>query len=128
MLPAVLDYLRALHDRITTALEAADGAAKFRRDTWQRAEGGGGESRVLRDGAVFEQAGINFSHVRGGALPASASAHRPELAGAGFEAWASRSWSIRAIRMCPPHMPMCGSSWPRRTASQARGGSAEAST
>ena len=86
MLPAVLDYLRALHDRITTALEAADGAAKFRRDTWQRAEGGGGESRVLRDGAVFEQAGINFSHVRGGALPASASAHRPELAGAGFEA------------------------------------------
>jgi coproporphyrinogen III oxidase len=86
MLPAVLDYLRALHDRITTALEAADGAAKFRRDTWQRAEGGGGESRVLCDGAVFEQAGINFSHVRGGALPASASAHRPELAGAGFEA------------------------------------------
>jgi coproporphyrinogen III oxidase len=53
---------------------------------WRRAEGGGGESRVLRDGAVFEQAGINFSHVRGGALPASASAHRPELAGAGFEA------------------------------------------
>jgi coproporphyrinogen III oxidase len=86
MLPAVLDYLRALHDRLTTALEAVDGAAKFRRDTWQRAEGGGGESRVLRDGTVFEQAGINFSHVRGGALPASASAHRPELAGAGFEA------------------------------------------
>jgi coproporphyrinogen III oxidase len=78
--------LRSLHDRITTAIEAADGSVKFRRDVWQRAEGGGGESRVLRDGAVFEQAGINFSHVRGGALPASASAQRPDLAGAGFEA------------------------------------------
>ena len=86
MLPVVLDYLRALHDRLTTTLEAVDGQATFRRDTWHRAEGGGGESRVLRDGAVFEQAGINFSHVRGGALPSSASAHRPELAGAGFEA------------------------------------------
>src|SRR5690349_23484053 len=86
MLPDVLDYLRSLHDRITTAIEAADGSATFRRDVWRRAEGGGGESRVLRDGAVFEQAGINFSHVRGGALPASASAQRPDLAGAGFEA------------------------------------------
>ncbi len=83
---AVIAYLRSLHDTITTALEAADGGATFRRDSWQRPEGGGGESRVLRDGAVFEQAGINFSHVMGGKLPASATAQRPELAGAGFEA------------------------------------------
>ena len=84
--PAVITYLRGLHDSITAALEAADGAGKFRRDAWQRPEGGGGESRVLREGAVFEQAGINFSHVLGGRLPASATAQRPELAGASFEA------------------------------------------
>ena len=83
---AVIAYLRGLHDRITGALEAADGGARFRRDTWQRPEGGGGESRVLRDGRVFEQAGINFSHVMGGKLPASATAQRPELVGASFEA------------------------------------------
>ena len=82
----VVAWLRALHDRITAALEEVDGGAKFRRDAWQRPEGGGGESRVLREGAVFEQAGINFSHVTGDRLPASATAQRPELAGAGFEA------------------------------------------
>src|SRR5512135_715007 len=62
---AVTAYLRGLHDRITAALETADGRGRFRRDSWQRAEGGGGESRVLQEGGVFEQAGINFSHVRG---------------------------------------------------------------
>ena len=82
----VAQYLRRLHDELTAAIEAADGAGRFRRDTWRRAEGGGGETRVLRDGAVFEQAGINFSHVRGAQLPASATAQRPELAGASFEA------------------------------------------
>ena len=82
----VIAYLRELHDRITEALEVTDGGATFRRDAWERAEGGGGESRVLRDGRVFEQAGINFSHVTGGRLPASATAQRPGLAGAGFEA------------------------------------------
>jgi coproporphyrinogen III oxidase len=84
--PAVIAYLRDLHDGITDALEALDGSGKFRRDAWQRPEGGGGESRVLREGAVFEQAGINFSHVVGGKLPASATAQRAELAGANFEA------------------------------------------
>ncbi len=83
---AVITYLRGLHDSITAALEAADGSGEFRRDAWQRPEGGGGESRVMREGAVFEQAGINFSHVLGGKLPASATAQRPELAGASFEA------------------------------------------
>lgn len=83
---AVIDYLRGLHDRITVAVETADGSAHFRRDAWQRPQGGGGESRVLRDGAVFEQAGINFSYVQGKKLPPSATAQRPELAGAAFEA------------------------------------------
>lgn len=79
---AVLQYLRSLQDRICAGIEAADGQAQFRRDTWQRAEGGGGESRVLRNGAVFEQAGVNFSHVMGSKLPPSATAQRPELANA----------------------------------------------
>lgn len=79
---AVLAYLRGLQDRICAALEQADGAAKFTNDRWDRAEGGGGESRVLRNGAVFEQAGVNFSHVMGARLPASATAQRPELADA----------------------------------------------
>lgn len=98
---AVIAYLRGLHDRITGALEAADGHARFRRDTWQRAEGGGGESRVLRDGAVFEQAGINFSHVMGGKLPASATAQRPDLAGASYEA----TGVSLVIHPLNPHVP-----------------------
>jgi coproporphyrinogen III oxidase len=76
---AVLSYLRGLQQQICAALEAVDGSAKFRCDPWQRAEGGGGESRVLRNGAVFEQAGVNFSHVMGTKLPSSATAQRPEL-------------------------------------------------
>lgn len=83
---AVLVYLRNLQDRICIALESVDGGAKFRSDRWERAEGGGGESRVLRDGAVFEQAGVNFSHVLGTKLPPAATAQRPELAGASWEA------------------------------------------
>jgi coproporphyrinogen III oxidase len=79
---AVLAYLRGLQDRICSALEQADGTAKFITDRWDRPEGGGGESRVLRNGAVFEQAGVNFSHVMGARLPASATAQRPELADA----------------------------------------------
>jgi len=83
---AVIGYLHSLQDAITAALERVDGGASFRRDTWERPEGGGGESRVLREGKVFEQAGVNFSHVMGDKLPASATAQRPELAGASFEA------------------------------------------
>lgn len=74
-------YLLGLQDRICSAIEAADGAAQFREDAWTRAEGGGGRTRILRDGAVFEQAGIGFSRVSGASLPVSATAHRPELAG-----------------------------------------------
>jgi coproporphyrinogen III oxidase len=82
----VLSWLRALQNRITAAFEQIDGAGRFRSDLWTRTEGGGGESRVLRDGAVFEQAGVNFSHVVGARLPGSATTQRPELAGAAFEA------------------------------------------
>ncbi|KMM75082.1 coproporphyrinogen III oxidase [Xanthomonas sp. NCPPB 1128] len=82
----VRDYLTGLQDRICAAVEAADGQARFAEDLWQRAEGGGGRTRILRDGALFEQAGIGFSDVAGTRLPPSASANRPELAGASWRA------------------------------------------
>ena len=83
---AVRDYLLDLQDRIAAALEHTDGQASFSEDAWDRPGGGGGRSRVLREGAAFEQAGINFSHVHGEALPATASERRPELAGRAFQA------------------------------------------
>ncbi|KPJ91950.1 MAG: coproporphyrinogen III oxidase [Gammaproteobacteria bacterium SG8_15] len=83
---AVKEYLYQLQDTICTALAEEDGSKTFTEDAWQRKEGGGGRSRVLADGAVFESAGINFSHVHGAGLPASATAHRPELAGRSFQA------------------------------------------
>lgn len=83
---AVKAFLLDLQDRICAALEGADGDGRFVEDAWQREAGGGGRSRVLSNGVVFEQAGVNFSHVHGDALPASATAHRPELAGRRFEA------------------------------------------
>jgi coproporphyrinogen III oxidase len=84
-------YLRDLQDRICAALEAADGGARFVEDDWQRDEGGGGRSRVLKEGSVFEQGGVNFSRVEGTHLPPSASAHRPELAG--------RSWTALGVSL-----------------------------
>ncbi len=83
---AVKRFLLSLQDRICDALSHEDGAAAFVEDAWEREAGGGGRSRVLRDGAVFEQAGVNFSHVFGDKMPGSATAHRPELAGRSFEA------------------------------------------
>lgn len=83
---AVKRFLLTLQDTICSALENEDGGASFIEDAWQREAGGGGRSRVLRDGAVFEQAGVNFSHVYGDKMPGSATAHRPELAGRSFEA------------------------------------------
>jgi coproporphyrinogen III oxidase len=79
-------YLRDLQDRLCKALAAEDGQSGFVEDRWLRPEGGGGRSRVLKEGAVFEQAGVGFSEVSGSALPASATAHRPELAGATWRA------------------------------------------
>lgn len=83
---AVKSFLLALQDKICEQLTQADGGAGFKEDRWTREEGGGGRSRVLTNGAVFEQAGVNFSHVSGATLPASATAHRPELAGRSFQA------------------------------------------
>ena len=82
----VRDHLTGLQDRICASLEQADGSARFAEDIWTRDEGGGGRTRILRDGAVFEQAGIGFSDVSGDKLPPSASAARPELAGASWRA------------------------------------------
>ncbi len=83
---AVKTYLLNLQDRICKALETEDGQERFKEDRWDRPEGGGGISRVLAEGAAFEQAGVNFSHVFGDKLPSSATAHRPELAGRTFQA------------------------------------------
>ncbi|MBX3735775.1 MAG: oxygen-dependent coproporphyrinogen oxidase [Candidatus Didemnitutus sp.] len=85
-LNAVSGYLLALQDSICQTLEREDDGGEFREDRWSRPEGGGGRSRVLENGAVFEKAGVNFSHVTGKSLPASATAHRPELAGKPFHA------------------------------------------
>lgn len=83
---AVKIYLMGLQDRICDALAEQDGQAAFEEDQWQREGGGGGRTRVLRNGAVFEQGGVNFSHVFGDSLPPSATAARPELAGRSFQA------------------------------------------
>lgn len=79
-------YLLDLQDRICSALAAEDGGGDFVEDSWDRPEGGGGRSRVIKNGAVFEKGGVNFSHVHGNQMPASATAHRPELKGRDFEA------------------------------------------
>lgn len=81
----IIEKLKDIQNRICQALEQSDGQAHFQKDEWQSALGVG-ESRVLKNGAVFEQAGVNFSHVKGKKMPASATVHRPELAGASFEA------------------------------------------
>ncbi|BFM04838.1 oxygen-dependent coproporphyrinogen oxidase [Halioxenophilus aromaticivorans] len=83
---AVKAYLLSLQDNICQALERLDGKARFEQDSWERDAGGGGISRVITDGAVIEKGGVNFSHVMGDQMPASATAHRPELAGRAFEA------------------------------------------
>jgi coproporphyrinogen III oxidase len=83
---AVRTYLLNLQDRLCAAVEVEDGTSRFHEDSWERPEGGGGRTRVLADGAVFEQAGVGFSHVFGPGLPASATVNRPDLAERSFEA------------------------------------------
>lgn len=83
---AVKAYLLELQDRICGVLQTEDGQASFKEDSWVREEGGGGRSRVITEGGVFEKGGVNFSHVHGTQLPPSATAARPELAGRSFEA------------------------------------------
>lgn len=83
---AVKTYLLALQDDICNQLEEEDGTACFVEDAWERPAGGGGRTRVITDGAILEQGGVNFSHVFGNKLPPSATAQRPELAGRSFQA------------------------------------------
>jgi coproporphyrinogen III oxidase len=102
-LAAVEAYLRDLQDRMCAAFDAADGRARFTEDAWTRTDHlrGGGRSRVLKDGAVFEQAGVGFSDVGGDELPAAASALRPELAGA---RWRALGVSV-VVHPRNPHVP-----------------------
>ncbi|TLU65392.1 oxygen-dependent coproporphyrinogen oxidase [Thalassotalea litorea] len=94
----VVDFLKQLQDHICQQLEQADGKGKFIEDEWQRQEGGGGRTRVMTDGAVIEQGGVNYSMVSGNKLPPSATAHRPELAG--------RTWRACGVSLViHPHNP-----------------------
>lgn len=83
---AVRKYLLCLQDNICQVLEDIDGEAEFELDQWLREAGGGGRTRVLNGGRVFEQGGVNFSEVSGDNMPPSATASRPELAGRSFRA------------------------------------------
>ncbi len=82
----VREFFRNLQDQICSALERTDGKTLFTEDTWTHHNGGGGRTRILCQGALFEQAGVNFSHVRGDRLPTAATVHRPTLAGCKYEA------------------------------------------
>src|SRR3990167_2708844 len=82
----VKNYLFLLQNRICCFLETEDGKAAFQEDTWDYPQGGGGLTRILTDGNVIEKAGVNFSHVRGGSLPAAATAKRPDLIDCPFQA------------------------------------------
>ncbi|WP_088243059.1 oxygen-dependent coproporphyrinogen oxidase [Calothrix rhizosoleniae] len=82
----VSQFMKKIQDQIAEGLEKLDGVGKFQEDSWERPEGGGGRSRVLREGAVFEQAGVNFSEVWGSHLPPSILTQRPEATGHGFYA------------------------------------------
>ena len=95
----IRDYFTGLQDSIIGQLEAAEGAA-FLRDAWDRPQGGGGISRLIEDGKAFERGGVNFSHVKGEQMPASATAHRPELAG--------RRWQAMGVSLVlHPRNPYC---------------------
>ena len=97
----VRQYLLDLQSRICAALAEEDGGGEFNRDEWTRPEGGGGISRILSNGAVFEKAGVAFSHVKGTKLPPSATAHRPGLAG---KPWEAMGVSL-VIHPLNPHVP-----------------------
>jgi len=95
----IRDYFTGLQDRIIGELEAAE-KQPFLRDAWDRPQGGGGISRLIEDGKLFERGGVNFSHVKGEQMPASATAHRPELAG--------RRWQAMGVSLVlHPRNPYC---------------------
>lgn len=82
----VSQFMRKLQEDICEGLEKLDGKETFKEDSWDRPGGGGGRSRVIREGDVFEQGGVNFSEVWGSQLPPSILKHRPEAEGHGFYA------------------------------------------
>ncbi|MBN3946654.1 MAG: oxygen-dependent coproporphyrinogen oxidase [Nostoc sp. NMS7] len=94
----VRQFMQQLQDEISQRLENLDGVSKFIEDSWERPEGGGGRSRILRDGAIFEQAGVGFSEVWGEHLPPSILTQRPEAAGHGF-------YAIGTSMVLHPHNP-----------------------
>ncbi len=95
----IRDYFTGLQDRIIGELEAVEGQP-FLRDAWDRPQGGGGISRLIEEGKLFERGGVNFSHVKGEQMPASATAHRPELAG--------RRWQAMGVSLVlHPRNPYC---------------------
>lgn len=83
---SVRTFLLTLQEEICSRLERLDGKATFHTDQWDREDGGSGITKVIADGAVFEKGGVNFSHVFGKEMPASATASRPELAGRAYQA------------------------------------------
>ena len=98
---AVREYLLGLQESLCAALEAEDGSGRFGRDAWERPGGGGGRTRILADGSIFEKAGVAFSHVVGSALPPSASLRRPDLAG---KPWNALGVSL-VLHPKNPHVP-----------------------
>lgn len=96
-------YLRGLQDSICAGLESEDGGGRFTEDIWTRPEGGGGRTRILAEGSVFEKAGVGFSDVSGTGLPPAASARRPELAG---KSWNAVGVSV-VIHPRNPYVPTC---------------------
>lgn len=97
----VSQFMQQLQDQITQKLAELDGVGTFHEDAWERPEGGGGRSRVMRDGAIFEQGGVNFSEVWGSQLPPSIIAQRPEAAGHGFYA----TGTSMVLHPRNPHVP-----------------------
>ncbi|TYK64791.1 oxygen-dependent coproporphyrinogen oxidase [Colwellia echini] len=97
----IIEFFKSLQDKICSALTDADGSGEFIEDNWKRAEGGGGRTRVMTNGTIIEQGGVNFSVVSGDKLPPSATAHRPELAG--------RTWQACGVSLVihpkNPHIP-----------------------
>ena len=99
---SIRDYFTGLQQRIVGELEVIEGAP-FLRDAWDRPQGGGGISRLIEDGKVFERGGVNFSHVKGDRMPGSATAHRPELEG--------RRWEAMGVSLVlHPRNPYCPTS------------------
>ncbi len=95
------DFARDLQDQICSALETADGRGSFLEESWERPEGGGGRSRVMRDGALLEQGGVNFSEVEGRHLPPSIIKQRPDAAG---ESWFALGTSM-VLHPRNPYIP-----------------------